>query len=196
MQVQNQVGNFSSGWDITGEIVEVKSYDQYVVKIHGSGRMITRNRKFLKAIKPYGLSPKNQDRRISLQSDVSVPPLETQSDSYPAIEPGHSVLDDEANERLCPDDGTKILSEEVPSDQFGSEQSEVRRSKRVSKPPDRLSIENWNSKSYDKEVSQASSTTTQSVCHSHDISPVLSLGGGGINDIDKGRLCMKVDLRI
>ena len=53
VQVQNQVGNHPSRWDITGTVVEVKEHDQYVVKVHGSGRLTTRNRKFLKKIEPY-----------------------------------------------------------------------------------------------------------------------------------------------
>ena len=53
VKVQNQVGNYPSRWDITGTIVEVKPYDQYVIKVHGSGRLTTRNRKFLKKIHPY-----------------------------------------------------------------------------------------------------------------------------------------------
>ena len=66
VQVQNQVGNYPSRWDITGQIVEVKPFDQYVVKIHGSGRMTTRNRKFLRQIMPYGIN-------ISPNPPVNVP---------------------------------------------------------------------------------------------------------------------------
>ena len=55
VQVQNQMGNHPSRWDITGTIVEVKEHDQYVVRVHGSGRLTTRNRKFLKKIIPFSL---------------------------------------------------------------------------------------------------------------------------------------------
>ena len=48
VQVQNQVGNYPSKWDITETVVEVKPFDQYVIKVHGSGRLTTRNRKFLR----------------------------------------------------------------------------------------------------------------------------------------------------
>ena len=41
----------------SGEVVEVRPYDQYVVRIHGSGRLTTRNRKFLKKIRPYCPAP-------------------------------------------------------------------------------------------------------------------------------------------
>ena len=52
VQVQNQVGKHPTRWDITGTIVEVRPFDQYTVKIHGSGRLTTRNRKFLRKIVP------------------------------------------------------------------------------------------------------------------------------------------------
>ena len=50
VQIQNQVGNKSSRWDLTGIVVEVKPFDQYLVKVHGSGRLTLRNRKFLKKV--------------------------------------------------------------------------------------------------------------------------------------------------
>ena len=53
VQVQNQVGFKVSRWDVTGIVVEVKAHDQYLVKIHSSGRLTLRNRKFLKKIIPY-----------------------------------------------------------------------------------------------------------------------------------------------
>ena len=36
VQVQNQIENYPSRWDITGVIFEVKLHDQYVVKVQGS----------------------------------------------------------------------------------------------------------------------------------------------------------------
>ena len=39
-------------WDKTGTVIEVWQCDQYVVKIDGSGRMSTRNRKFLRKYIP------------------------------------------------------------------------------------------------------------------------------------------------
>ena len=45
VQVQNQVGNKPSRWDITGTVVEAKDHDQYVIRVQGSGRVTLRNRK-------------------------------------------------------------------------------------------------------------------------------------------------------
>ena len=54
VQIQNQVGSKPTKWNATDVIVEVKSHDQYLVKIHDSGRLTLRNRKFLKKIQLYG----------------------------------------------------------------------------------------------------------------------------------------------
>ena len=52
VRVQNQVGPHPTKWDRTGVVVEVKQFDQYVVKIDGSGRTSLRNRKFLRKFEP------------------------------------------------------------------------------------------------------------------------------------------------
>ncbi len=50
--IQNQNGNYPLKWDRSGTVVEVLPYDQYRVKVDGSGRVTTRNRKFLRRFKP------------------------------------------------------------------------------------------------------------------------------------------------
>ena len=50
--IQNQVGNFRTKWDRTGSVTEVRSHDQYVMKVDGSGRLTKRNRRFLRAFTP------------------------------------------------------------------------------------------------------------------------------------------------
>ena len=56
--IQNQSGPHSKRWDRTGVVVEVKPHDQYLVKVHGSGRVTLRNRRFLRQIT--SLSPPGQ----------------------------------------------------------------------------------------------------------------------------------------
>ena len=56
VRVQNQTGEKPTRWDNTGVVVEVKEFDQYVVKMDGTGRLSLRNRKFLRKIIPYGKS--------------------------------------------------------------------------------------------------------------------------------------------
>ena len=46
--IQNQTANHPLRWDRTGLVIEVKQFDQYAVKVDGSGRVTLRNRKFLR----------------------------------------------------------------------------------------------------------------------------------------------------
>ena len=109
VRVQNQVGNKPRRWDKTGVIIEVRQFDQYAVRIHGSGRVTLRNRKFLRKYIPFSPSfqrfnhatreitlPYNQNsfKNISLTSPsietplkppTSVTPLPTASSSPPAL---------------------------------------------------------------------------------------------------------------
>ena len=52
VRIQNQVGHHPLKWDRTGTVIEVKQFDQYVVRVDGSGRATLRNRKFLRHIVP------------------------------------------------------------------------------------------------------------------------------------------------
>ena len=49
VRLQNQVGPYPRKWDKTGVVIEVRQYDQYVVRVDGSRRVTLRNRKFLSA---------------------------------------------------------------------------------------------------------------------------------------------------
>ena len=59
VRLQNQMGERSKRWDKTGDVVEVKPFQQYVVKVHGSGRLTLRNRQFLRRIVPFGAQSVN-----------------------------------------------------------------------------------------------------------------------------------------
>ena len=52
VRIQNQVGPHPLKWDKTGVVIEVKQFDQYVIKIDGSNRVTLRNRKFLRKYLP------------------------------------------------------------------------------------------------------------------------------------------------
>jgi hypothetical protein len=51
-QLQNLVGNHPRRWERTGRVVECKNYDQYLVKVYGTGRTTLRKRKPLRKFKP------------------------------------------------------------------------------------------------------------------------------------------------
>ena len=52
VRIQNQVGPNPRRWDKTGQVVEVRQHDQYVIKVDGSGRVTLRNRQFLRRFYP------------------------------------------------------------------------------------------------------------------------------------------------
>ena len=52
VRIQNQTGQYPLKWDKTGKVIEVRQYNQYVVKVDGSGRVTLRNRKFLRKYTP------------------------------------------------------------------------------------------------------------------------------------------------
>ena len=59
--VQNQTGKNPSRWDKSGQVIEVLPFDQYRVKIDGTGRLSLRNRKFLRAITSYSRIARETD---------------------------------------------------------------------------------------------------------------------------------------
>lgn len=52
VRVQNQTGPYPLKWDKTGTVIEVKQFDQYVIRLDGSRRVTLRNRKFLRKFIP------------------------------------------------------------------------------------------------------------------------------------------------
>ena len=52
VRLQNQTGPHPKKWDKTGLVVEVRQFDQYVIRVDGSGRVTLRNRKFLRKFMP------------------------------------------------------------------------------------------------------------------------------------------------
>ena len=53
VRLQNMVGPHPTKWDRTGIVVEVRQFDQYVVRVDGSGRVTLRNRKYLRLYTPH-----------------------------------------------------------------------------------------------------------------------------------------------
>ena len=57
VRIQNLRGTRPLKWDRTGEVVEVRQFDQYVVRVDGSRRPTLRNRKHLRRIEPLHRAP-------------------------------------------------------------------------------------------------------------------------------------------
>ena len=153
VQVQNQVGNHPSRWDITGTIVEAKGYDQYVVKIHGSGRLTVRNRKFLKKIMPYAsdhslgrgtqtIIDEFPSKSIAVDNSLEEQPMSQES----------TLSEDDLNE--------PTIDLEEPQEQ------PLRRSSRIRQSPQRLNIKSTKGQSYlcsSRPTSQSVSPTLPSI---------------------------------
>ena len=69
--VQNQWGPAPKRWERTGVVVEKLGNRQYSIRMHGSGRVTLRNRRFLRKLQP--LNPARSDNRLP----VSQPPPQT-----------------------------------------------------------------------------------------------------------------------
>ena len=52
VRIQNQISPHSTKWEKTGIIIEVRQFDQHVVRVDGSGRVTIRNRKYLRKYIP------------------------------------------------------------------------------------------------------------------------------------------------
>ena len=94
--LQNERGSHPKKWDKSGTVVELGNYDQYWVKVNGSGRLTLRNRRFLRKFvppsltigdplshshQPYGLATRDSlppTRSESPQMTTSLPQVEQQ----------------------------------------------------------------------------------------------------------------------
>ena len=84
VRVQNQTGNHKTRWDRTGVVMEVDlQYDQYVVKMDGSRRTTTRNRRFLRKIRADKPAPRRADDEPAHRPEASQRPPETGQRSPP-----------------------------------------------------------------------------------------------------------------
>ena len=105
--VQNQVGPHATKWDRTGLIVEVLPCRKYRVKLHGSGRLTNRNRKFLRLYRPHSRSnkdflpvkdrPVNRVEVVDSKYDQSVPAQVHESVKTPSDPPTPSITPESEN---------------------------------------------------------------------------------------------------
>ena len=94
--IQNQSEPHSKRWDRTGIVVQAKPHDQYLVRVHGSGRVTLRNRRFLRQIT--SLSPLERRPQTSPSAPASLPsspqsPLPVGSPTLGAEHPVSSAHD-------------------------------------------------------------------------------------------------------
>ena len=73
--MQNQSGHHPKRWDRTGSVTDVLEHDQYLIKIHGSGRVTRRNRRFLRKIEPFTLQHEREPPPPTMSSPLASSPL-------------------------------------------------------------------------------------------------------------------------
>lgn len=94
VMVQNQTGRHPNKWDKTGTVVEVLQYHQYAVRTDGSGRLTTRNRRFLRRYHPIHPSPPTNMPSFPLPQP---PPIQTHYDVQPTAPTTTTPPQPEAN---------------------------------------------------------------------------------------------------
>ena len=93
IRIQNQTGHHPLKWDKTGRVIEVRQYDQYAVRVDGSGRVTLRNRRFLRKYDPYTVPPMHRriQEDLKLLPQVPTAPAQAQGDnSRPLDLPGQA----------------------------------------------------------------------------------------------------------
>ena len=128
VRIQNQMGPQPRRWDRTGTVIEVRQFDQYVIKIDGSGRVTLRNRRFLRKFTPVVLVSPGLPALGSAAPPTTDPPGTTDvSDADPALQsptPAPSAPPDEdrtpaATDTRVPDDVTDHHQPRGPSIEDG-----------------------------------------------------------------------------
>ena len=97
--LQDQTGNSKKRWHCTGVVLEVQPHDKYVVKVDGTGRVTTRNRRFLRMYKPY-----STERPFLLPDASDHDPLNNHSHTLPRPEADEApVVDVDRTPDVLPD---------------------------------------------------------------------------------------------
>ena len=114
VRLQNQTGPHPMKWDKTGTIVEVRQFDQYVVRIDGSGRVTLRNRKFLRKYLPV-----HTPIRRHLMADDLPPPHQhiKNAEPFDAAPPSSGTPNPEVSPPAAPTTSTPDIPTRLYPDQ-------------------------------------------------------------------------------
>ena len=89
VMIQNQTGRHPTKWDKSGIVVEVLQYHQYAVRTDGSGRLTTRNRRYLRRYNPHS-SPPNPTTHPLPYDSYTAPQPHPDVDPTPTTTTTHS----------------------------------------------------------------------------------------------------------
>ena len=113
VRLQNQTGPHPTKWDRTGLIIEVRQFDQYVVRVDGSGRVTLRNRRFLRHY-----TPVITREPLAMLPGPSIPPqakqLPASSQAVQPSNPGMQPSDRVIPARQPPDNATPPVVQTPP----------------------------------------------------------------------------------
>ena len=131
--VQNLVGNQPLRWERTGVVVEVKPFNQYVIRLDGSGRVTLRNRRHLRKFTPFitkrGILPSQTLQLHPNTSHISqLPRLTTPTFTGPSLRSKENTTFEEAQNPLLtpqqpvtpqqPGTPQQLVTPNVPPSQF------------------------------------------------------------------------------
>ena len=97
VRLQNQTGHHPTKWDKTGLVIEVRQFNQYLVKTDGSGKVTLRNRQFLRKFIP--VQPR--EPRLTISNYLTYQSLPASPD--PTSSPLPTAIDTSPSHTLLPD---------------------------------------------------------------------------------------------
>ena len=104
VRIQNQIWHHPKKWDKTGTVIEVRQFNQYVVRVDGSGRVTLRNRKFFYKYAP--VVPRQPHHTINNDLNYMQQPTKI-------VSPSPRTIDDIPDSHTA--DTILILSQTSPS---------------------------------------------------------------------------------
>ena len=168
--VQNQVGAKPKRWDRSGVVVEVKPHGQHLVRVDGSRRVTLRNRQFLRKVEQLQAADRGSAPEPTPASAGPTPsppagctPQPRQPSEVPQVNTEVTQPDEQLVLPTAPCRGAveraPPVSEDAPERAAAPapESPIVRRSTRVSAPPERLNMQ-WNGPSYVSGLSRGDGT--------------------------------------
>ena len=149
VRIQNQIGSYPLKWDKTGIVVEVRQYDQYVVRTDGSNRTTLRNRKFLRHFIPAQVTPPPrsiiEDIKYHQATNYQQSPTFMPKPVPPPILPIPQMnVEQPTPLDLAAHTSPSPNKQQEPEQDLAPKQVELsapRRSSRISQPPSRLNYQ-------------------------------------------------------
>ena len=109
--LQNQTGNNPNKWDKTGVVLENKPHSQVVIRVDGSRRVTTRNRKFVRKLNAVPITP------TPVAHKPSHSPAQRTPDNHPATNSDPTPLaesETDPDQAVSPDTPHRLPEDQAP----------------------------------------------------------------------------------